>query len=348
MTSATSAPTISWRATALFSTLSVLAILLLGAASAQAKPSDPPVDFLMEINAASASFTPASGAPGEYKLVLRGVPSKVEANELTAAEDSALLPLNHFLAYWLSYGDVTGQFDDNPPRAVLRGVNPVDGVSDEVVVRLRDASRKGTTLTFDAEIIESTRVWNVLDEKLAEIDETLPPGDPDLDPTTLTDAKMFVDMPQRITQLKPESDVRMLAATRAQPQTTTRGRSCGGVYSSQLVTCWAEIGDYREEDESGIVCAYENKYDGYVGYTPHRGLFFGLVGEVDLGRYHWNPGKNIGPWVIRNPNNMDHDRCIRYFVEGNWYGIHRDASTYYTTDRCSYFMARWSTGGSCY
>lgn len=345
MISATAAPKISSRATALLTTLIAVMLLLLGAASAQAKPSDPPVDFLFEINATSASFNPVADAPGEYELVLHGASPKAEVSELTE-EGSALLPLNHFLAYWRSYGDVTGQFTANPPRAVLHGLNPADGVSDEVVVRLRDASRKGTTLTFDAEIIESTRVWGVLDKKIAEVDGTLTPGDPDLEPNSLTDVEMFVDMPQRIVQPKPESEVRIMAATPTQPQPSVR-LSCSGVTSSQLVTCWDDIGDYREESANGIVCEIVSK--GFVGFTPWRGFFFDGVGEVDLQGYHWNPGTNfMANNNYRNPPNMDHSRCIRYFTGGNWYGIHRDAITYYTTSRCSYFMARWSTRGKCY
>ena len=52
------------RIAALLAAVLAAAGLLLGAASAQANPSDPAPDFLMKVGAASASFTPVAGKPG--------------------------------------------------------------------------------------------------------------------------------------------------------------------------------------------------------------------------------------------------------------------------------------------
>jgi hypothetical protein len=349
MNSAIHAPKTRSRSTALLSTLIAVALLLLGAASAQAKPSETSADFLMEVDSTSASFTPVADAPGEYELVLRGVTTMVENSELTKAGGTAKMPLNHFLAYWMSYGDVTGQFNDNPPRAVLHGLDTGEGIEEEVVVRLRDASRAGKTLTFKAEIIESTRVFEVLEKKITMVDETLPLSESELEPTSLTSVKMFVDMPQRIVQPDTEeAESRLFSRANVALSPALRTLTCNGVKSSQLVTCWADIGDYREESADGIVCKVEG-YGGFRGYTPGRGFYFDRVGQVDLMQHHWNPGTNfMGNNNYRNPPHLDDNRCIRYFEEGNWYGIHRSAVTMYTTDDCSYFLAKVTRWGKCW
>ena len=353
MTFAIQAPKTRSRSTALLTTLIAVALLLLSAASAQAKPSDTSADFLMEVESTSASFTPVADAPGEYKLVLHGVPSMVKTSELTKAGGTAEMPVNHFLAYWMSYGDVTGQFTTNPPRAVLHGLDTGEGIQEEVVVRLRDASRKGKTLTFSAELIESTRVFDVLEKKITMVDETLPLGEVKLERFVggeqWADVKMFVDMPQRIVQLdSEEAESRLFSRTNVALSPALRNRTCNGVTSSQLVTCWADIGDYREESAGGIVCEVKG-FGGFRGYTPWRGFYFDRVGEVDLMRHHWNPGTNfMGNNNYRNPPHLDADRCIRYFEEGDWYGIHRSAVTMYATDNCSYFLAKVTRWGKCW
>ena len=349
MNSAIHAPKTRSRSTALLSTLIAVALLLLGAASAQAKPSETSADFLMEVDSTSASFTPVADAPGEYELVLRGVTTMVENSELTKAGGTAKMPLNHFLAYWMSYGDVTGQFNDNPPRAVLHGLDTGEGIEEEVVVRLRDASRAGKTLTFKAELIESTRVFEVLEKKITMVDETLPLSESELEPTSLTSVKMFVDMPQRIVQVDhEEAESRLLSQTEVALTPALRMLTCSGVKSSQLVNCRENIGDYREESANGIVCEVTG-FGGFLGRTAPRGFYFERVGEVDLMGYHWNPGTNfMGNHTYRNPPHLDADRCIRYFSEGNWYGIHRSAVTMYTTDNCSYFLAKVTPWGKCW
>ncbi len=353
MTSVIHAPKTRSRSTALLTTLIALALLLLGAASAQANPSDTSADFLMEVESSSASFTPVADAPGEYKLVLRGVTSMVENSELTKAGGTAEMPLNHFLAYWMSYGDVTDQFITNPPRAVLYGFDTTEGIQEDVVVRLRDASREGKTLTFNAELVESTRVFNVLEKKISMVDETLPLSEVKLERFVggeqWTDVKMFVDMPQRIVQPdSEEAESRLFSRANVALSPALRTLTCNGVKSSQLVTCWETIGDYREESAEGIVCKVEG-FGGFRGYTPWRGFYFNRVGQVDLMQHHWNPGTNfLGNHTYRNPPHLDADRCIRYFEEGNWYGIHRSAVTMYTTDNCSYFLAKVTPWGKCW
>jgi hypothetical protein len=244
---------------------------------------------------------------------------------------------------------VTGQFNDNPPRAVLQGLDTGEGIEEEVVVRLRDASRAGKTLTFKAELIESTRVFEVLEKKITMVDETLPLSESELEPTSLTSVKMFVDMPQRIVQVDhEEAESRLLSQTEVALTPALRMLTCSGVKSSQLVNCWENIGDYREESANGIVCEVTG-FGGFLGRTAPRGFYFERVGEVDLMGYHWNPGTNfMGNHTYRNPPHLDADRCIRYFSEGNWYGIHRSAVTMYTTDNCSYFLAKVTPWGKCW
>ena len=127
-------------------------------------------DFVMTLPAGSASFVSA-GAAGEYRLALHGASSRVRVTELTRNEASASLPLDAFLAYWTGYGDVTGQFEESPPRAVLQGTNAA-GDRVEIVVRLRDASRQGETVKFDAEVITNPRGVHKVEAKAHEVDQT--------------------------------------------------------------------------------------------------------------------------------------------------------------------------------
>jgi hypothetical protein len=326
-------PGLRSRTRLLFATLIVAAgLLLVGAVSAQAKPNDPPVDFLMELNATSASFTPSADEDkaGEYELVLRGVPDEVGVTELTRAKTTATLPTGAFMRYWTAYGDETGQFETNAPRAVLQAVDAAGNLQ-QVVMRLSDGSRKGTTVRFHAEIITNENVQDTLDAKVDKVEQTEPPGEPVLvtEPTTLTDVELFVDMPQRITQPEAE-DESVRAGWWTNPETwMPNGGTCNGVYSSRLRNCWENI---------------RVPYRGFTSFVGGMGFAYDRVGEVDLGIYHWNPSELFGP----NPPNNDFSRGFRYFSFGNWYGVNRDGVTYYTTDNCTWFMARWSARGGCW
>ncbi len=305
--------------TALVATLIMLALLLLGAVSAQAKPGDPPVDFLLGVNASSASFTPSADTPGAYELVLRGVPDEVDVTELTRAKTTASLPMSVFMLYWTAYGDETGQFETNPPRAVLQAADAAGNLQ-QIVVRLSDGSRRGSTLRFDAEIVTSENVQNVLDAKVDEVVETEPPGEPVLvtEPTTLADVELFVDMPKRIAQPEPESP----------RQTRTwmpNGGNCNGVFSSRLRNCWDNIP------------AFSSTTRLFVG---GRGFAYDRVGEVDLGGYYWNP--------VAWPQGFESNRNFVFWAYGDFYGIHRSGIPFWTTERCTWFMARWLPGGSCW
>ena len=308
-------------------------LLLIGAVGAQAKPSDPPVDFLMELNARSASFTPSADTPGAYELVLRGVPSEVGVTELTRAKTTASLPVGGFMAYWTAYGDETGQFESNPPRAVLQAADAAGNLQ-EVVVRLSNGSREGTTVRFDAKIITNENAQNALDAKVDKVVQTEPSGEPVLvaEPTTLTDVEVYVDMPQRIIQPEADTEARIRAGqARSNPQTwMPNGGTCNGVYSSRLRNCWENIPSLG----SG----------GFINFVDGRGFAYDRVGEVDLGNYYWRPSGQFG----RNPPNDDIGRGFRYFSFGNWYGVNSDGVTYYTTDDCTWFMARWSAHGKCW
>jgi hypothetical protein len=315
----------------LFATLIVAAGLLLGAVGAQAKPKDPPVDFLMELSATSASFTPSADTPGAYELVLRGVPDEVGVTELTRAKTTATLPISAFIRYWTAYGDETGQFETNPPRAVLQAADTAGNLQ-EVVVRLSNGSRNGTTVRFDAEIITNENLQDALDAKVDKVEQTEPSVEPVLvtEPTTLTDVELYVDMPKRITQPEAE-DESVRANWQSNPQKwMPNGGTCNGVYSSRLRNCWENIPFMG----SG----------GFNNFVSGRGFAYDRVGEVDLGDYHWRPSQQFGP----NPPHNDFGRGFRYFSFGNWYGVNSDGVTYYTTDDCTWFMARWSAYGRCW
>lgn len=341
------APRLRSRIAGLLASLTVAAGLLVGAASAQAKPSDPPVDFLMAASATSATFTPIAGAPGEYTLVLRGVPSTVGVFELTRAGDTASLPTKFFMAYWTGYGDRTGQFTANPPRAVLRAADGSGG-GEEVVVRLRDGSQKGTTLRFDAQVITNPAVWDQLEAKVDKVDETAPPEEPghETEPTALTNVEMFVDMPRTITQPRATpapaapGTTTTPSARKAENQANWQqnpqrwmpnGGTCNGVTSSRLRNCWENIPNFCPS-------TFRNFVDG-------RGFAYDRVGEVDLGKYFFRSGNVL---IERHdPSRFAAPPCIRYYSEG-WYGVGPGAVTFYTTSRCTWFMAKWSTNGRCW
>ena len=363
------------RTVSLLASLAVAVGLLIAAAGAQAEPSDPPVDFLMEVSASSATFTPVTVG---YSLVLRGVPSTVGVFELTKAEVTASLPTKAFLAYWDAYGDETGQFTANPPRAVLRAAD-ASGSDEEVVVRLRNGSQKGTTLRFDAEVITSPAVWDQLEAKVDRVDETAPPGEParELEPTALANVEMFVDMPRTITQPRAKRPAPGITTTpsarRSENQNEWRewcrrfddrgndrswsegvapcesstnpqqwmpnGGTCNGVRSSRLRNCWGNIPNFCR-------IRVGNYFRNFVNGS---GFAYDRVGVVDLGNYFFRAG-NYGLGradPIDHQGRFDRSRCFGYYSKG-WYGIGPDAVTFYTTDRCTWFMAKWSTGGRCW
>jgi hypothetical protein len=320
----------------LFATLIVAAGLLLGAVGAQAKPNDPPVDFLMELNATSASFTPSADTPGAYELVLRGVPNEVGVTELTRAKTTATLPIGGFMAYWTAYGDETGQFETNPPRAVLQAADAAGNLQ-EVVVRLSNGSRNGMTVRFDAEIITNENVQDALDAKVDKVVQTEPSGEPVLvtEPTTLTDVELYVDMPQRITQPEADTEARLRAGqARSNPQTwMPNGGTCNGVYSSRLRNCWQNIPSF------GTIWSTASYFTRFV---DGRGFAYDNVGEVDLGGYYWSPQSLLG--IVPTPPRVESQgRGFRFFGFGDWYGVHRNG-----TSRCTWFMARWSAHGKCW
>ncbi|MBL6633318.1 MAG: hypothetical protein ISP32_02855 [Thermoleophilia bacterium] len=367
-------PRLRSRTAGLLASVTVAAGLLVGATSAQAKPGGPPVDFLMEASATSATFTPVAGAPGEYRLVLRGVPSTVGVFELTKAEVSASLPTRAFMAYWTEYGDETGQFTRTPPRAVLRAADGSGG-GEEVVVRLRDGSQKGTTLRFDAEVISNPAVWNQLELKVDRVDETTPPDQPspDLEPTALTNVEMFVDMPRTITQPRAKRPAPGITTTpsarRSENQNEWRdwcrqfddrgwstgvapceshtnpqqwmpnGGTCNGVRSSRLRNCWGNIPNFCRVRVGSM----------FRNFVNGSGFAYDRVGVVDLGNYFFR----AGDYGLGRADPMDHQgrfdrsRCFGYYSEG-WYGVGPGAVTFYTTDRCTWFLAKWSTNGRCW
>jgi hypothetical protein len=340
-------------------------VLLAGARSAQAvadqgtgfSKTGPSVDFLFDVQAESASFTPIPGEPGSYTLVLDVRGNKVGLFELTKAERSASLSTKHLMLYWTGYGDETGQFEANAPRAVLR---PADGSGDEVVVRLRDGSRKGSTLRFEAEVVASPRVWSVLEKKIDQVDETevdLPESA--VVPEEMGAVEVFIDMPKRIAQPDASTDVASGGAAKSMLQTrtpATRSMTCNGNRSSQLVRCWQDLGYLCEVVRSpgnglqqrGRVNfpAISDNWSMYArdhGWWTYRYAFiYSDIGMVDLTeKYFWNPYGNSA--VAFSPN-----ICANYFYHGLYYGVNPNGITYYATDNCSYFLAAWSPWGRCY
>ena len=149
------------------------------------------------------------------------------------------------MIYWTGYGDETGQFETNAPRAVLRDATNVE----EVVVRLRDGSRKGSTLRFEAEIITSGRAQNVLDKKVVQVVETATQDviahDPE--PTTMAQVDVWIDMPSRITQPESPNSAAADATTKSTVRAATpatRAMTGNGIYSIRLRTCWNDLATF--------------------------------------------------------------------------------------------------------
>jgi hypothetical protein len=330
----------------------LVASLLAGPAAAAPAPAVSPhdgvkphpktvkVDFVMGLPAGSASFVPADDS-GEYLLTLRDVPDRVRVTELTTAEESASLPVKAFLAYWTGYGDVTGQFTKNPPRAVVQGTDS-SGDRVEVVVRLRDATREGSTVRFDAEVITNPKGLRKVEAKVDQVDPThvvehLIVSDPE----KLTGVEVFVDMPPKITQ--PEEEAARRAVRQSDTAQTPRTLTCNGVRSSRLTTCWNDITPEQAQTWPGV-------RDSRIGYFktqgPANGLVYENVGVVDWGNYYWNPG----PWARTDTRALSSSggTFIEYFRHHTWWGIDKYAVTWYASDRCTWFLARWSPGGSCW
>jgi hypothetical protein len=346
-TSATDSPRDHQGFGAYLAALIAAMVLLAGAATAQAAPSDKPADFIFDLQAASASFTPAADEPGMYRLELQGVrPNSIGIFELTATEYSTSLGLPQLMAYWTRYGDETGQFVTNPPRAVLR---VADGAAEEVVVRLRNGSNEGSTLRFDAEIITSPRVWGVLEKKVDQVDETAAQVEHthELEPTTMENVEMFIDMPARITQPDaPTAKAANAGATsmlRAAP--STRSMTCNGVRSSRLVRCWNEIGTYGQP--------------AWSIDPPAPYIAFNQVGLVDLGSYWFSPAvyiplyaqmpfRYVYPFDIDWIIGRDTTRHFVYWSGGEYFGVSPRAETLFVSSRCTWFMERWHRNGPCW
>jgi hypothetical protein len=75
-------------------------------------------------------------------------------------------------------------------------------------------------------------------------------------------------------------------------------------------------------------------------------LVYENVGVVDWGNYYWNPG----PWARTDTRALSSSggTFIEYFRHHTWWGIDKYAVTWYASDRCTWFLARWSPGGSCW
>jgi len=323
-----------------------------GSAEVRLGPQEVTVDFVMALAAGSASFAPA-GVSGEYRLTVRDAAPRVRVTELTTEKESASLPLAAFMAYWTGYGDVTGQFTKNPPRAVVQGTD-ADGDLVEVVVRLRDASRTGGTVKFDAEVITNLKGLRKLEAKVDEVDQTDVGEHASVsDPERLIDVEVFVDMPPKITQ--PQVETARSAARRADAAPTPRILTCNGVRSSRLTTCWNNITGAlvrRWPGGEGATFMYCEPRCEWVNlwYSggPTNGWVYEDVGVVDWGDSYWSPGpfyaydwKRIGLWTA-------HPAEFVFAVNRTWYGVDKHAITWYATTNCTWFVARWRPGGSCW
>jgi hypothetical protein len=344
-----------------------------GGAEVRRGPQEVTVDFVMRVPAGSASFAPADEA-GEYRLTVRDVPGRVRVTELTTDEESASLPVKAFLVYWTGYGDVTGQFTKNPPRAVVQGTDAA-GDRVEVVVRLRDATREGSTVRFDAEVITNPKGVRKVEAKVDEVDPTHV-GEHVIvsDPKKLTGVEVFVDMPPKITQ--PEEDTartttRQVDATQT---TTPRNLRCNGVLSSRLRTCLNNItteqanswpGKWRCRNQvagcDGLGNPlkpsspwFERSEHVYITRGPVNGWVYQNVGVVDWGGYYWAPGPRLfegGFFIEREDDRLNSGATpvsILTAAHRTWWGVDTNAVTWYATDRCTWFLAKWSPGGYCW
>ena len=325
------------------------------------RPQTVKVDFVMGLPAGSASFVP-SDESGEFRLIVRDVPDRVRVTELTTAEESASLPLDAFLAYWTGYGDVTGQFEKRPPRAMVQGTDP-DGDLVEVVVWLRDATLKDETVRFDAEVITNPEGLRKVEAKVDDVDQT-DVGEHLVvsDPGRLTGVEGFVDMPPKITQ--PDEETARKTARQAETAQTAMPRTltCNGVRSSRLTTCWNDITPEQAQSwpgkwvtmlntdpSNGQGLFYQQFYPAFPG-GPADGWIYENVGVVDWGNYYWNPGTAFFSGGSRRLEDDAEGRrtFIRYAKHQTWYGVDKHAVTWFATDRCSWFVARWTPGGSCW
>jgi hypothetical protein len=264
-----------------------LVLLLVGAVSAQAqdsRSSKDPIDFVFDVRADSASFTPIVGTSGLYKLVLRGVPQQVGVHELNRARSKHQFSVTHMMRYWTLYGDKTGQFESDPPYAVVRGSGAQQGGK-----------------TVERQIGSLTHVKK---------------------PEAMTDVAVHIDIPKTLTPPAQTAAKSMLRT--AKP--SMRAMTCNGNYSSQLVMCWQDI----------------NCVNGVgANYSPGAPFAYDSIGLVDLGDWYFSGDSSAGK--------TDSANCIYYVYFGSYYGInYRDAVTYYASDNCSYFLAKWSAYGRCY
>ena len=303
-----------------------LVLLLVGAVSAQAqdsRSSKDPIDFVFDVRADSASFTPIVGTPGLYKLVLRGVPQQVGVHELNRARRKHQFSVTHMMRYWTLYGDKTGQFESDPPYAVVRGSGAQQG--DAVVVKLREGSRKGSTLTFEAEVETRSQVLRLLKSKIGKtVERQIGSLTHVKKPEAMTDVAVHIDIPKTLTPPAQTAAKSMLRT--AKP--SMRAMTCNGNYSSQLVMCWQ---DMNCENSAGMTAGKPN---GPFGYDS--------IGLVTLGDWWF-------PLAIPSATQYDRGGCIEYLGIGQYYGVNwRDAVTYYATLECSYFLAKWSGLGKCY
>jgi hypothetical protein len=335
-----------------------------GDAEVRRGPQEVTVDFVMALAAGSASFAPA-GVSGEYRLTLRDAPPRVRVTELTTEKESASLPMKAFLVYWTGYGDVTGQFTKNPPRAVVQGTD-ASGDRVEVVVRLRDATREGSTVRFDAEVITNPKGVRKVEAKVDQVDPTHV-GEHAVvsDPKKLTGVEVFVDMPPKIIQPEQEETAGTTVRQDAAAQTATpRTLTCHGVRSSRLRTCWRQItraqaqtwpGEWRcptshRPHEPRPPCNDGNRWFQTSG--PANGWIFEHVGVVDWGSHYWAPGPLIRRGWRELPPDADNELSrteITYAVWfTTWWGVDTNAITWHTSHRCTWFLAKWSWVGECW
>ncbi len=307
-----------------------LAVLLVGALSAQAqetRTSKEPVDFIFNVRAASASFTPIEGSPGVYKLVLRGTPKKVRVHELDKARRDHSFSVKHMMSYWVALEE---RFEKDPPFAVIRGSGEQAG--DAVVVKLRDGTRKGSTITFRAEVESSSQVLALLKSKIG---KTIKQEIGDLNhltsPESMTNVTLHIDIP------KAPGKAPSTKATRTLGPSTRM--TCNGNTSNQLVVCWDDLVNYVGWSGQGLVCGGQDYAPNPIWYE--EGFVFLNIGMNNLGSYFWH---NMNASLANNSS-----ICAQAFGNGDWYGVNPwDYVTYYASDNCGYFLAKWAGNGRCY
>ena len=167
----------------------------------------------------------------------------------------------------------------------------------------------------------------------------------------MEDVTMHIDMP------KADGDLQVASrSARSMLQTavpTARGMRCHGNYSDQLRVCWDTI-------VRGSSCKFSDGYWSWVReYYPNwydKGFLYEGIGLVDLEGWYF---VDYVAQAIQAISRGFTDRlapkwnktvCEFTWNRGDWYGVHwtYDGATYVTTDRCSYFLARWGPDGECY